>query len=31
MDSIAGFSNRAEIFFNSTAATGAPGGWAPVP
>jgi pectate lyase/pectin methylesterase-like acyl-CoA thioesterase len=31
MDSIAGFSNRAEIFFNSTAATGAPGGWDPVP
>ncbi|MBT9491427.1 MAG: Ig-like domain-containing protein [Paucibacter sp.] len=29
MDSLTGYGNRAEIFYNSTIATGAPGGWAP--
>lgn len=31
MDSTAGYNSRAEIFFNSTVATGAPGGWVPAP
>ena len=31
MDAITGFGTRAEIFFNSTIATGAPGGWVPAP
>lgn len=31
LGSDAGLTNRAEIFFNSTIATGAPGGWAPQP
>lgn len=31
LDSTAGLTTRAEIFFNSTAATGAPGGWVPMP
>lgn len=29
--SAAGLSTRAEVFFNATAATGAPGGWVPAP
>ncbi len=31
MDSLAGYTDRAEIFYNSLIATGAPGGWAPQP
>jgi len=31
LDSTAGLTTRAEVFFNSTAATGAPGGWVPAP
>lgn len=31
LDSAAGLTARSDIFFKSTAATGAPGGWAPVP
>jgi pectate lyase len=31
LDSITGLTTRAEIFFKSTAATGAPGGWVPAP
>lgn len=31
LSSAAGLTTRAEVFFNSTAATGAPGGWAPEP
>ena len=31
LSSTAGLTTRAEVFFNSTAATGAPGGWAPAP
>ncbi len=31
LDATTGLSTRAEIFFNSTAATGAPGGWVPAP
>lgn len=31
LDSTAGLATRAEVFFNSTAATGAPGGWVPAP
>lgn len=31
LDSTAGLTTRAEIFFKSTIATGAPGGWVPVP
>ena len=30
-DSTAGFTTRAEIFYASTIATGAPGGWVPSP
>lgn len=31
LGSTAGLGTRAEVFFNSTAATGAPGGWIPTP
>lgn len=31
LSSDTGLNSRTEIFFNSTAATGSPGGWAPVP
>jgi len=31
LDSTAGLTTRAEVFFNSTIATGAPGGWVPAP
>lgn len=31
LDNISGLATRAEVFFKSTAATGAPGGWVPAP
>jgi hypothetical protein len=31
LDSTAGLTTRAEVFFKSTIATGSPGGWVPVP
>ncbi len=31
LDSTAGLGTRAEVFYNSTIATGAPGGWVPAP
>ncbi len=31
LDSTAGLTTRAELFYNSTIATGAPGGWVPAP